>query len=94
MIKTRPGIVLTHICGQYILVAAIEAQKYCVYTTALNETGAVIWKCLSDNKTVLDTAEILKNHFDIPKDVDINSVISSYINELHSHGYLIYEGDL
>ena len=93
MIKVRPGIVLTKICGEYILVAAHEARQFCPYTKILNDTGALIWECLTDNQSIPEIAEELKQSFDIPADINIEKIISDYLEILHANGYLLYEED-
>ncbi len=94
MIRVRPGVILTHVCGQTILVAAFEAQKYCPYTTVLNDTGEMIWQCLSEGKDLPSIVSLMRENFDIPKDTDVESLIEDYIRQLHDNGYVLYEEDL
>ena len=91
MFKTRPGIVLTRICDQSILVAAYEARKYCPYTMILNESGAAIWECLEAGKDLLGIKEYLLDEFEIPNEIDLNEMVDNYINILYSNGYLLDE---
>lgn len=94
IVKVRPGIVLTHVCDQSLLVAAYEAREYCPYVTILNETGEVIWKHLTEGKNIPDIVKDVKEAFDIPADVNVEELIGDYIAQLHENGYVLYEEDL
>ena len=56
--ETRPGVVLTNICGEYMLLAAKAAREYCPYMTQLNESSAFLWRLLesgADLGLIFDT---------------------------------------
>ena len=90
-IRIRPGIIMTHVCDQSLLVAAYEARSYCPYVTILNETGEVIWKCLTEKKNKSKIVHELRNLFDIPSDIDVEKLVDDYIDQLHENGYVLYE---
>ena len=91
MIKVRPGVVLTHVCGQSLLVTAFEARSRCPYVTILNETGEIIWNCLKDKRSVPEIVLTLRNMFDIPCDTNVEELINDYIGQLFDNGYVVYE---
>ncbi len=91
--KLRPGITLTHICGEAILVAAYEARQHCPYTTVLNETGEVIFNALKVGRSVKEIAAELNETFDIPEGTDVEGLCIEYIKQLHDNGYVLYEED-
>ena len=91
MIRIRPGIILTHVCGQSLLVAAYEARQYCPYVTILNETGEVIWNNLVEQKSITEIIKYVSEIFDIPNDIDVKKMINIYIDQLYENGYIIYE---
>lgn len=93
MIRVRPGVVLTHVCGRNILVAAIEARQYCPYTTLLNDTGEVIWNCLSKGMDLPEISVRIREEFDIPPETDVEEIVSEYFNQLHENGYVLFEGE-
>ena len=93
MIRIRPGIILTHVCDQSLLVAAYEARPHCPYVTILNETGEAIWKHLTEGKSIPEIVKDVKEAFDIPADVDVEEFINDYIAQLHENGYVLYEED-
>ncbi len=92
-IKVRPGIILTHVCGQTLLVAAFEERAHCPYVTILNETGGIIWNCLKEKKSLPDIVLTLKKKFDIPSDTNVEELINDYIAQLYDKGYVLYEED-
>ncbi len=92
-IRVRSGIILTHICGQALLVAAFEARPHCPHVTVLNETGDIIWNCLKEKKNIPDIVLTLKKKFDIPSDMNVEELIKDYIAQLHDKGYVLYEED-
>ncbi|MBQ6217780.1 MAG: PqqD family protein [Erysipelotrichaceae bacterium] len=93
MIRVRPGIIMTHICGRCILVAAYEERSHCPYTTILNDTGEIIWRCLSEGKEKNEIVMKLKEEFDIPSDTDVDALVREYIKQLRDKGYLLNEED-
>ena len=42
--RTRPGVVLTTISGQNVLVSAKSVQGLCPFTAQINETTAFCWR--------------------------------------------------
>lgn len=44
--KIREGIVMETLCGTSLLIATLEARKYCPYVMQLNEASAYIWQML------------------------------------------------
>lgn len=44
--QLRPGVILTEVCGEYLLVAAREARGKVAYARGLNSGGAYFWKLM------------------------------------------------
>ena len=59
--KTRRGIVLTEICGEYVLIAAKALLDRCPYLTQINESSAFIWKRMVEGATLEDLVSAVKN---------------------------------
>ncbi len=89
--KTRPGIVMTSICDQYLLVAAEAARRYCPYVTEINETSAFLWKQLVSGAD----AEALKTAIFEEYDVDdtdlVQNAVFSFIRQMTELNYLLPE---
>ena len=43
---TRPGVVLTEICGSYMIISAKANLTLCPYLTEVNNTSAFLWNRL------------------------------------------------
>ena len=85
MYKTRKGIVLTSICGQYVLVAAKKARENCPYVTQINETAADCWRLLENGSTSEALAAHLLEEYDaedaslVKEDVD--RLLETYLED-------------
>lgn len=85
MYKTRKGIVLTSICGQYVLVAAKKARENCPYVTQINETAADCWRLLENGSTSEALTTYLIEEYDaedaslVKEDVD--RLLETYLEE-------------
>ena len=44
--RTRPGVVLTDICGENVLVSASSLAGLCPYVTQINDSSVFLWKLL------------------------------------------------
>jgi hypothetical protein len=82
------------VCDQSLLVASYEARAYCPYVKLLNETGEIIWRCLIEEKDIPDIVKEVKNTFDIPSDIDVEGLITDYIEQLHMSGYVLYKEEI
>ena len=86
MYKIRQGAVLTEINGGYYLIAAKEARRKCPYITAINETGAYIWKELEKGKTEKEIEQKIRQEYRTAEEV--SGVIREYIKTLKRNGYI------
>ena len=91
MINIRPGIISIRVCDQCLLVAGYEARRSCPYVTILNETGEAIWNCLKDGKSISDITQSITELFEIPIDIDVEQLITDFIEQLHKNGYVLFE---
>lgn len=88
---TRPGVVLTGICGEYLLVAARSIRDSLSYVTQLNESSAFLWKELeggADEKTL--ESRVLEE-YEIDDPAVAGAAIHEFVEQMVSAGYLIEE---
>lgn len=90
--KIRDGLVLETLCGTSLLIATLEARKYCPYVMQLNEASAYIWKMLFDGKTPAEMAELAANDFEISVK-EAAETIKKFLSELTEQNYLIVEDE-
>lgn len=88
--KIREGIVMETLCGTSLLIATLEARKYCPYVMQLNEASVYIWRMLFEKKTQTEMREQAARDFGIsPKEAD--EIINNFVEELVKQNYLIIE---
>ncbi len=85
--KIRQGAVLTEINGRYYLIATKEARKKCPYITAVNETGAYIWKELEKGKTEKEIERGIRQEYGTEEE-EVSGVVREYIETLKRNGYI------
>ncbi|MBQ7581774.1 MAG: hypothetical protein IJU25_03030 [Lachnospiraceae bacterium] len=88
--KCRAGVVLTKICGEYLLVAAKNLLEYCPYVTQIDENTAFVWKELKKGVTLqellISTAKAYQEELE-----EIETPLNMIVRELYEMGYLIEE---
>ena len=89
--KTRPGIILAEVCGQYLLVAAKEARQFCPYTTQINETSAFLWNQMREWTTFTDLMESVSEEYEIDDSEEAAESVLSILKEMVKLGYLMTE---
>lgn len=86
--KTRPGIVLTCVCDEPMLVATAEARGLCPYVKQLNSTGAYYWSLLEKGLGLEEMASEASAAYGVPQE-RILPGLEAYIKMLAEAGYLI-----
>lgn len=89
--KIREGIVMETLCGTSLLIATLEARKYCPYVMQLNEASAYIWQMLFDGKTYEEMKKRAAEDFEISVE-QAGETIESFLSDLIEKKYLIPEG--
>lgn len=89
---TRPGVVLTEICGEYVLVAAKELLDTCPYVTQLNDSSAFLWEKLTAGADADGLFEAVQAEFDIDDPAVIRQAIEDFIRQMNEMNYLLPAG--
>ena len=84
----RKGVLLTSICGEYLLVADRDARRNCPYVRRINETAAFLWKRLEDSASETDLIQALIDGYGI-SEYDAKSAVEGYLGQLDRNGYLL-----
>lgn len=87
--KTRPGIILTEICGEYVLIAARALLDQCHYLTQVNESSAFLWKQLEQGATLDDLIVAVKEEYETVDADNTEGVISEFIRNMLDMNYLL-----
>ena len=87
--KTRPGVVMTTIGGQYILVAAKTAREHCPFKMLINETAAFCWRLLEEGADMDTLAAALAKEYAIEDKSGLQADVQELVEQLEGYGYLI-----
>ena len=87
--QTRKGIVLTTVCGQYVLVAAKRARENCPYITEINETAADCWRRLEQGCSQDQLVSHLAELYEIPDPALVKKDVSNLLQRFLEEGYII-----
>ncbi|MBR6007289.1 MAG: PqqD family protein [Clostridia bacterium] len=87
--KTRPGVILTSICGEHILVAAKSVLDLCPFVTEINETSAFLWKALENGADIEQLMDAVQAEYEIDDPDTVRSAINSFIEQMLELNYLV-----
>lgn len=87
--KIRPGVLLTQICGENLLVAAKSARKFCPYYSFLNESAAFVWKMLEKRSDLEELEAAVAEEFEIEDAAETRGLILSLLENLEKNHYLL-----
>ena len=92
--KTRPGVILTEIAGEYILVAAKALSGICPYVTQINESSAFLWEKMKKGASEEELIAAVMEEYDIDDPEEIRKAILSFIKQMEETGYLLNEEEI
>ncbi len=87
--KTRPGVVLTTVAGQYVLVAAKTLREMCPNATQINETAAFCWRILEQGCDLSELMEKVSAEYEIADPEELRQDLTSLLDQLLEKNYLI-----
>ena len=91
--RTRPGVVLTSVCGEHLLVAAKAAREHCPYMAQISESSAFLWKLLVDGAGEDELLRAVCAEYDIDDPETARQAIESFVSRMLEEGYLLQEGE-
>ena len=87
--KCRDGVVLTHVCGETLLVAARSLGGECPYVTYLNESSAFLWQRLKSGATTAELEEAVCREYEVEDPSVIHSFVEAFLQQMSEHHYLV-----
>lgn len=87
--QTRPGVLLTQICGEYLLVASKSAREFCPYYSFLNESAAFVWRALENGADPAQLEAAVAEEFEIEDPAEIRRLIQALLENLEKNHYLL-----
>ena len=89
--KTRPGVVLTAICGEHVLVAAAAIRDLCPYVTEINETSAFLWERLRHGADLDDLMAAIGEEYELDDLAVARNSVETFLSQMLEMHYLIPE---
>ncbi|MBR4132047.1 MAG: PqqD family protein [Oscillospiraceae bacterium] len=89
--RTRPGVVLTTIAGQNVLVAAKTVRDQCPYTAQINETAAFCWQVLEQGADLDELVRRLSEEYEGADPEQMRADMEQLLAQLCESNYLIEE---
>lgn len=90
---TRPGVVLTSICDEYMLLAAKGAREHCPYMTQLNESSAFLWRRLEQGSDLDALEQAVSEEYELADPTEAREAIRGFLDQMLQLGYLLREGE-
>ena len=88
----REGIVLTTVCGEYLLIATPKARPFCEKARTINSSGADILRILQEGpRTLQEIADSFAKEYDIPDMKVLQDDLAAYMTALSDSGYVLCE---
>ena len=89
--RTRPGVELTSICGEYYLVSAADAMKYCPYVIRINASSAFLWRRLAEGADDNELFLAVEAEFELSDPDEVRTAISGFVDQMKAMNYLVEE---
>ena len=86
----RPGVVLEEACGEYLLLATMDAASHCPYVYQINETAAFFWRLLERQLPEDEMLAAVVAEYDAPEEL-VRRDIRQFLTDLRQKGYLLPE---
>lgn len=83
---------LESVCGMSVLLADKSAAGMCPYVSIVNDTGAQLWKFLSEPHTAEQCAEMLKDLYPSEDEAALREGAEDFVSLMSEKGYLVPAG--
>lgn len=89
--QARDGLVLTQVCGEYLLVAARALRDLCPYVTVVNETSAFLWERLESGATAEELAQAVADEYEVDDPAAVRQMIADFLRQMQELNYVLTE---
>ena len=89
--RTRPGVVLTQICGEHMLVTANAVVHGCPFVTQINEESAYLWEKLKAGADVDGLMRAVEEDFEIGDPAAMREAIEAFLRQMLDLGLILEE---
>lgn len=84
----RPGIFLENVCGTDLLVATMEARKFCPTVKRINAGGAYYWGLLEEGCEVDAMAKRASEDFGVSEE-EVRPGLLTFLSKLKEQNYIL-----
>ena len=91
--KTRKGVVMTGICGEYLLVAAASVRDMLPHVTQINESSAFLWRLLENGADEDSLQNAVAEEYEIDDPGEAKAAIRTLLDQMLQFGYLTEESE-
>ena len=88
--KLQPGVVLTEVCGEYLLVATKKAQGTCPYVTRINRQAAEYWRIVEQESVPARILDRAAEKFGKERH-EVLVPFLAFVKKMSQSGYLLTE---
>ena len=89
--KTRPGVVLTTVAAQYVLVAVKSLRGICPFSAQINDSSAFCWRVLEGGADFESLFAKLVEKYEIDDLDSARAELEELLRQLINANYLIEE---
>lgn len=77
--KIKKGFILKEIAGSYVVVPIGDDMVDFSLMVTTNETGAFLWNCLSEDKTIPELVDALKSEYEGASDEELSADVEEFV---------------
>ena len=89
--RTRNGVVLTTVCGEYLLVSARALHETSPFLTVINETSAFLWNKLKSGASAEDLECAVLSEYEVEDATQIRGMIDAFLTQMLDLHYVVKE---
>ena len=86
--RIRPGVILTEVCGEHLLLATMEAAEHCPHVHQINETAAFFWRLLERQLPEEEMVSAVIAEYGAPEAL-IRKDVRNFLEQVKCKGYLL-----
>ncbi len=86
--KIKNGFVLKEIADNFVVVPVGEDLVDFSLMITINETGAFLWNCLSEDRSEAELVALLKNEYEGASDEELTADVSEFVSLLKENNVL------
>ncbi len=90
--RLRKGVILTEICGEYLLVASPKARPYCKKVKKINKTAGRLLQLMGQSSfTVEDMVLLICEEYQVDNEGGVLRDMELFLESLRENGYVLKE---